>query len=478
MASKYAANTDHAFLKLTNSLLGIYNLHDCHETAKLVHPLLQELTDNGQLPYYLNNIEPLQRPVIAMAKRGLLVDKQTLRETRMRIAKELEETDAVVVQADPTGRLGVPTGRSPNSIGSTKVLREFLFSTLGLRASKKTETELDSTDQEALFRILRDLRKRDELSRPILEALFHRSRLRTLFQRYLTFDIDPDGRVRAQVKMHGTKTWRFAYAKPALQQFPQELWSVFRAKPGHLFLAADYSQLEAKLLAYLSGDSESIGVFESGGDVHTENAIDLLGELPLDEGGKAPKPERGFAKTFLYGLSYGGAVETMKMKLFCPCPRCEAQVPPVFKLSPVKMKAAERRWFQKHHAVRKFQRDTAEFIRRHNYYESPVAEGARRYFAAPWSKDLDREAKNLPMQFGGAIIMNASQVRLHAIGAPIVLQRHDEFMLEIPSSPGRVVDQWVADVRGIMEEPIVGLGGVSFNVDVEAGESWGELKAL
>ena len=74
--------------------------------------------------------------------------------------------------------------------------------------------------------------------------------------------------------------------------------------------------------------------------------------------------------------------------------------------------------------------------------------------------------------------MNDRQVKLHEIGAPICLQRHDEFMLEIPSTPGRMVDQWAADVRGIMEAPVEGLGGVSFSVDVEVGESWGSLKSL
>jgi len=64
------------------------------------------------------------------------------------------------------------------------------------------------------------------------------------------------------------------------------------------------------------------------------------------------------------------------------------------------------------------------------------------------------------------------------MGAPIILQRHDEFMLEIPDSPGRLVDQWAADVSGIMEEPVEGLGGVSFGTDVEVGESWGSLKGV
>jgi DNA polymerase-1 len=472
--SKYAANTNHAFLQLDNKTLGVYNLHDSHETAKLPKPIIQALKDNGQWGYY-----PLQYAVIAMAKRGLVVDRSRLKDIRTGIQADLRETDKIVLAADPSGDLALCTPRSPNSIGSPKKLGKLLYSTLGLKPVKKTDTGLNSTDQESLFRILKGFRKKDEPHRKILEALFHRSRLRTLLQRYTTFDIDPDGRVRARVKMHGTKTMRFAYADPALQQFPKELWSAFIAAPGKIFLAADYAQLEAKLLGYLSGDTESIKVFEAGGDVHAYNAMDLLGYSPL-EWDNLPdnKPARFFAKTFLYGISYGGAVETMKMKLFCPCPKCVEKVPPVFQIKRAEAKAAERRWFQRHPAVRKFQRDTADFVRRHHYYESPLFDGAKRYVSAPWSKDLDRELKNLPMQFGAALLMNSRQVDLHRIQAPIVLQRHDEFMLEIPDSPGSLVDQWAADVRGIMEAPILGLGGVSFNVDVEVGASWGTLTKL
>jgi DNA polymerase-1 len=409
------------------------------------------------------------------------VDKAARGRLRKEISLELAATDGVILARDESNELRKPTDRSPNSIGSTKKLRKFLFEQLQLKPTKKTEKlGLSSTDQEALFQILKGLRKKDEHARPAVEALFHRSRLKTLLQRYMNFDIDPDGRVRAQVKMYGTKTMRFAYAEPPLQQFPKELWGMFVAAPGKIYLACDYAQLEAKLLAYLSADESSICVFRDGMDVHRQNGMDLFGYTPKQWDGQPDvNAARTFAKTFLYGLSYGGAAESMKLKLFCPCPRCADKVPPVLNIKRTEVAVAERRWFQKHPAVRVFQRETARFVRQHHYYLSPLFPGAKRYLSAPWSKDLDREIKNIPMQFGAALLMNNRQVRLHEeLKAPIVLQRHDEFMLEIPASPGRLVDQWAADVCGIMEAPIEGLGNVSFNVDVEVGESWGSLANL
>ncbi|MCH7685273.1 MAG: MiaB/RimO family radical SAM methylthiotransferase [Planctomycetes bacterium] len=188
--------------------------------------------------------------------------------------------------------------------------------------------------------------------------LFHRSRLKTIYQRYLKLEPDPDGRVRAQVKMYGTKTMRFSYSEPALQQFPPEARHVFKAEAGHTFLQADYSQLEARILAYLSGDTPSIQVFESHGDVHNRNAADLF-ELAPEE---ITKPHRNFAKAFLYGLSYGGDVDTMKTKLFCPCPKCEAVVPPTLKLKRADLKMAEEKWHRIHRRVAKYQDETANFV--------------------------------------------------------------------------------------------------------------------
>ncbi len=462
MASKYAVNTNHLFLRLPDETLGIYNCWDSYRTAQLVKPLMDELKHRKNYQYAMEIMEPLQTAVINMQARGMLLDSDALRAYRKKVKDELDDTDHVILQADPTGELRKSTPKNPNSIGSPKKLGRFLFETLGLKPMKKTDTGMSSTDQESLYRILRTLRKKDLQNKPVIEALFHRSRLRTIYQRYLNLEPDPDGRVRAQVKMYGTKTWRFAYAEPALQQFPPEARHVFIPAQGKTFLQVDYSQLEARILAYLSGDSPSIMVFESGGDVHVQNAADLFALEP----GEVNKPFRNFAKTFLYGISYGGDTETMKTKLFCPCSRCEAFVPPTLTLKRAELKEAGDRWFRIHKAVPEFQEATARLIRKNHYYESPL--GARRWIAKPWGAELERETKNLPMQFGGALLMNQRQAALDRLSCPIVFQMHDSFLLEVPMNE---VNHWAEVVKGVMEAPVPGLG-TGIPVDIEVGENW------
>jgi len=464
--SKYAANTDHAFLQLPDIQLGIYNCWDAHQTARLVKPLFDELEHLGNLDYVIQTMEPLQTAVIDMQSRGLLLDTRALGTYRDQVRDGIAEADHTILQADPTGELRKRTEKYPNGIGSPKRLGKFLFETLGLKTGKKTKSGIDSTDQESLYRILKNLRKKDEEHRPIIEALFHRSRLRTIYQRYLALETDFDGRVRAQVKMYGTKTMRFSYSKPALQQFPPEARHVFQPANGYTYLQVDYSQLEARILAYLSGDAPSIQVFETSGDVHAQNAADLF-MLPLSE---VTKAHRLYAKTFLYGISYGGDTETMKTKLFCPCKKCTDLVPPTLKLKRDVIKQTSNRWFQIHHAVPRFQDETAQFVRKHHYYESPL--GARRWIAKPWGAELGRELKNLPMQFGGALLMNERQVQLSRLDAPIILQMHDSFLLEVPTPE---LGDWARTVREVMEAPVDGLN-TSIPVDLEFGRNWGDLE--
>jgi len=472
--SKWRVNTEHRFLNLSDITLGTYNLHDSYNTAALVGPLFRELQDRGNLDYVLNIMEPLQRAVINMQARGMLRSREALENYRKEVRDGLNQTDKVILAADPTGELKKPTGKYPNGIGSSQRLGKFLFGTLEFKSTKTTDKGLDSTDQEALGRILKGFRKKDEPHRQVLESIFHRSRLRTIQQRYLNLEAGSDGRVRAQVKMYGTKTMRFAYADPPLQQFPLELRHIFISRPGYLFLQVDYSQLEARILAYLSGDLPSITTFLENKDVHQENACDLFNYSQedweqLDSG--LPKPTRNFAKSFLYGISYGGEVETMKTKTFCPCPKCAPHMPPTLKLKKTEMKEASDRWHRKHFRVRDWQAEIAEGVRKKHYYQSPM--GCRRWIAKPWGPDLDREVKNLPMQFGGALIMNQRQVELDRMEAPIVLQMHDSFLLEVPEDQ---IDHWASEVKGVMEQPVQGLGDVSLPCDVEVGLNWRDMK--
>lgn len=475
--SKWAATTAHKFVQLPNQTLHTYNSWDSYWTARLLPTLIRELQDptrfKGQWRWFQEVVQPLQLAVLDMQARGLQVDRQRKHQWTLETSRELRETDRRIKE-DAKGRGFSFTEKFPNS--DLQVGR-LLFETCGLRAQKKTDkSKRPSVDQDALLRVLRDLRKKDEHARDLLLNLLHRSRLQTMLERYTQFDIDEDGRVRPQVKMAQTKTWRFAYAEPALQQFPLECRGYFTASNGHILVAADFSQLEARWLAILSNDQVSLDDFQAGRDVHARNACDLLGHSESEwEGLEAGlrKASRFFAKTFLYRVSYGGEGATDKSKTFCPCPRCADKVPSTLSLKKKEILAAEERWFQAHLPVRKFHRELIREVQRRGFYESPF--GLRRYFGHRWGSDFERELKNAPMQTNSALLMNQRQVKLHRLGAPIVLQHHDSFMLEVPESPGSGVDQWEADLRGVMEEPVPEVGGYSFPVETSRGYSWADL---
>jgi len=479
MPNDWTGTTSHAFFKLFNSVLGTYNLWDSRFTAELVPTVLSELRDLGQLENYLRWVQPLARAVVNMQHRGLLVDKEALHDYKHRVKKDLASADQIILAGDVTGVITSPTGKSPNGIGSTKKLREYLFGTLGLKPGKKTVGGDLSTDQEALGGILKNLRKKDEHARGIIEQLFHRSRLKTISQRYLNLPIGPDGRVRASVNMAKVKTWRFSYDNPALQQYPSECRHIFKAGPDRVLLAADYSQLEARILAYLSDDAISIQTFAAGNDVHNQNArdlfeYDLVAWKTLDS--QAQTLSRNFAKTFLYGISYGAATETLKLKEYCPCPKCQEHAPQTRSLKRTELKKVEVAWFQKHPAVKRFHAELKEQVQNKKYWDCPL--GGRRVIYQPWSAELDRETKNIPMQTTAACLMNQMQVRLDRLGAPIVLQRHDEFVLEIPENE---VEHWVQVCKDTMAAPLVDAGiltGISFPIDIKVGETWGTLEKL
>ena len=328
---------------------------------------------------------------------------------------------------------------------------------------KTTAGGAASCDQEALTGILRKLRKKDAHAVPFLHALFHRSRLQTIDERYMDFDVGSDGRVRAQVKMAQAKTFRLAYQRPALQQFVPEIRHIFVAREGHVYLSRDYSQLEAKLLAYMSHDTVSIAVFESGGDVHLANAIDLFQKDTIT------KVERDYAKSYLYKICYGG-IGSEKERTYCPCVQwgCAAKMPSVVDLKRDDKLAMEKRWFAIHSAVPKFQRELIEQVKRKHYYEHPL--GGRRYFTSPMSAQLEREIMNFPMQYGNAVLMARAQIDLDELGAPIVLQMHDEFLLEVPIDK---VEFWAEKTRHIMEWPVREFEFVEFSTDLAIGTNWG-----
>lgn len=458
--------SDHKWLQLPPDRGATYNAWDIYATAVAARGTREELASNRQLEFFEGDTWPLVEPVMDMVRRGLLLDAQCKTNHRRRIRRQLRQLDEAIIEHSDD--------RSENDAGffsvieSNKKLGNYLYNELGLKCHKTTEGGDPSVDQEALWLCLRKFRKKDEPYRVIIENLFHRSRLKTIDERYLDVHADSDGRVRPSVLLHGTETRRFAYKDPPEQQRPKEVRDIYIAPRGFVWIAADYSQLEARIMAYLADDRVSIEVFESGRDIHSANAMDLFGleseayaELSLERRAAA----RNYAKTFLYRLMYGGSALTSINKFFCPCPRCK--MPAEMQMSREEIRVAEARWMSKHTAVTKWRNALVRSVADTGWYTSPY--GNRRKFMGPIS-EIKRELYNCPMQSTAADIMNEGMVLAHQnYLMPFVLQKHDEFIIEVPRHEK---DKWVDRIRTIMERPIEPMGGVVFPIDIQSGENW------
>jgi DNA polymerase-1 len=454
--------SDHPWLNLGEKGAA-YNAWDLIATARVYKETKEELEDNRQLPFFEREVWPLVEPVLAMQRRGLLLDKKGKTQYRRELRKELKETDQSIFDHV----------KKELNLDSNPQVAELLYEDLGLKCHKLTEIgRKPSVDQEALTRCLRRLRVKDRHAQPVLEALFHRSKLQTIDERYLGVDVGEDQRVHPDIKLVGTETGRFAYADPPLQQFPDAIRHLLIASPGSVFVAADHSQLEARIMAHLSNDKLSLAVFDAGGDIHSANARDLFGYAPAhwEEMEESKKKEaRVFAKSYLYRLMYGGSAGA-KIRLFCPCPKCKDILPATVDFTREEIERADKRWTQKHGAVFRWRNHLLKSVAGRagtGWYTNPL--GRRRRFMGPYSA-ITREVYNMPMQSTAADIINRAMVRGHQAGLPFVLQMHDSLMIEVP------IDQAPLSahtLKNIMEEPVKEMGDRVFPVDVAMGSNWG-----
>jgi DNA polymerase-1 len=464
--------TTHGMLAQDNRTLRTYNLWDCVATARAARAMVQEMRDTGQWGHWEKAVWPLVAPVLDMQERGMRLDTRAQGTFRRKVQRELAEIDEVLCKADPTGAIAKPCGKSPHGLNSNERLAVFLFDVLSLKSQKATATGKRSVDQDSLLRVLKSLRKKDEHARPILYDVFHRSRLKTILERYLDLVPDADGQVRATIKMGGAESGRFAYARPALQQLPPECRHMFIPRDEHVFISADYSQVEARIAAYLAEDDGDIRVFETPGlDIHAETAKELFGwsqahweALTVEQ----RKGARNYAKTFRYRLMYGGAPDGEGMKTYCPCPRCEGHQPPTLDLPLLKITKAGEGWLSRHSRVLTWRAALEKEVQFSRCLTNKL--GRKRFFFAP-VRVCKREVYNWPIQSMAAELINRAMVLGHEeYGLPFVMQLHDSLMVEVPLSE---VAARSAQLREVMEQPVPELGGVVFPVDLDVEVAWG-----
>ncbi|KKL70883.1 hypothetical protein LCGC14_2100460 [marine sediment metagenome] len=258
--------TSHAWLNIPDDVLGRYNFYDTLATARLSKVMPTVMRDNGTLAYWNAEVWPLVPAAIAMAQRGLPIDLEARQVYGDKLRVTLKECDEVVRKN--AAEFGHATASSMNLNSPTQVA-DLLYNTLKFKVLKRTEGDDPSVDQEALTRLLRKLLVREQKYLPLLHALFHRSRLQTIDERYLDFDTT-DGRVYPTVKMYSAKTGRYAYEHPPVQQWVPEIKHLVAASSGDVLISGDYSALEARIFSYLAGDSE---IFEFMNQAMTSTGI-------------------------------------------------------------------------------------------------------------------------------------------------------------------------------------------------------------
>ena len=344
------------------------------------------------------------------------------------------------------------------NINSPKQLGEVLFERLGLPSYKKTKTGY-STSAE----VLEKLRGAHPIVGEVLEYRQY-AKLKSTYVDGLLKVISPDGRVRTSFQMTVTATGRLSSTEPNLQNIPtrtelgSELRRMFVAGPGQILVDADYSQIELRLLAHISGDQAMVDAFRSGEDFHTVTAAHVF-SVPVEE--VTPAMRRA-AKAVNFGIVYGISPFSLSQDLG---------------VTVAEAKAYMDAYFHRFPGVKAYMDQVVERARADGYVETPM----HRRRALPEIKSSnhnmrsfgERVALNMPIQGAAADIIKLAMVRVHRqlkeadLAARLIMQVHDELIVECPETEAdRVKTILVREMEGAypLSVPLI--------AEAHSGKSW------
>ncbi|GAB4467860.1 MAG: DNA polymerase I [Anaerolineae bacterium] len=440
-----------------------YAAADADITLRLAEEVRRDLTAQG-LDRLFDEIEmPLVPVVMAMERRGVLVDVEALH----RMSAELGETLEALAQQAYT------IAGTTFNLNSSQQLSAVLFEDLKLptQGIRKTSGGRYSTAAD----VLESLRDQDPTG--IIDTILQYRELEKLRSTYLDAlpgMVNPEtGRIHSSFNQVGTSTGRLSSSDPNLQNIPirseqgRRVRDAFIAAPGYLLVGADYSQVELRILAHMSGDEALRQAFLEGLDIHASTAA-AVNNVPIEQ---VTPAQRSFAKAVNFGLLYGMGAFRLARDSDLTLAEAEAFI---------------NAYFERFPRVRGYLDSTRQQAAERGYVETLL--GRRRYFPILQSHDTgqqamirrraaEREAVNMPIQGTAADIIKIAMLKLHqellrrGSGAYMILQIHDELIFEVPEGEAAAT----ADlIREIMETayPL----DVPLKVDVHTGQHWGELK--
>lgn len=424
--------------------------------------IFAELDEKGLRGLYTDIELPLISVLRGMEARGILLDCPYLAELSKTLHKELGTLETRIYKAAGT----------EFNLNSPKQLADVLYDRLGLKPKnqRRTATGQRSTRESELVKLAED--------HAVIGDILRYRELQKLLSTYidnLPKMVGADGRLHTTFLQAGTTTGRMASQHPNLQNIPTRsdegyaIRRAFVAEEGFRLVAIDYSQIELRIAAILSGDEKLIEIFAAGQDVHSAVAAQVFGVAEE----KVDKEMRRRAKVINFGILYGMGVNALRQNLGEGTSRAEAQ-------------EFFNAYFNTFTRLAEYLEEVKGFARTHGYTETFF--GRRRYFegirsSLPFIRaQAERMAINAPIQGTEGDVMRIAMVRIHEhlAGAGLLeevrmlLQVHDELLFEIREGQ---VDAVVPTLKRLMEEafPEREARGVPIVAEVKVGKNWGAL---
>ena len=444
------------FSQVSIETASTYAAEDADVTLRLHRTLWPAIEREPLLGRLYEDFEqPLVPVLLRMERRGVLIDREMLRRQGVELAKRAEELKTAA---------HAEAGTEFN-VDSPKQLQQILYEKMNLPVLRKTPTGQPSTAED----VLEQLAESFTLPQLILD---YRSiaKLRSTYADKLPTQVNPDtGRVHTSYHQAVAQTGRLSSTDPNLQNIPirtpegRRIRQAFIAPPGYVLLAADYSQIELRIMAHLSGDASLIAAFEADRDVHQATAAEVFG-VPLSE---VSTDQRRSAKAINFGLIYGMSAFGLARQLGIG--RNEAQ-------------QYVDLYFERYPGVKAYMDRTREGARETGYVETVF--GRRLYLPEIRSRNralqqyAERSAINAPMQGTAADLIKLAMIAVDRWceeegrdDARLIMQVHDELVLEARTA---VVDRVAEAVRGCMVAAGRGALRVPLKVDVGRGMNWDE----
>ncbi|EIJ69979.1 DNA polymerase I [Haemophilus parahaemolyticus] len=441
------------FDKIALDVASEYAAEDADVTMKLHQTLFPELEKTPTLLKLFNDIEmPLVRVLSHIERNGVLIDPQKLLAQSQEIEQRLAEVEAEVHQA---------AGQEFN-LASTKQLQEILFEKLGLPVKKKTPKGAPSTNEE----VLEELAQEGHIVPKLLIEHRGLSKLKSTYTDKLPQMINPKtGRVHTSYHQAVTATGRLSSSDPNLQNIPirneegRRIRQAFIAREGYKIVAADYSQIELRIMAHLAHDEGMLKAFTEGKDIHRSTAAEIFG-VSLEE---VTNEQRRNAKAINFGLIYGMSEFGLSNQLGISRQEARSYMDAYFNRYPnvlqfmtdIKTKAAEQGYVE-------------TLLGRRLYLPEIKSSNAMRRKAA------ERVAINAPMQGTAADIIKVAMIGIDKAilgdeNIKMIMQVHDELVFEVKAE---MVEHYSQLIKTEMEKAIK--LHIPLIADVGVGDNWDE----